>query len=181
MPSIWVTSLLVVACLAIYFGPGSLRVSAQTSETQGQQPQFSNLSSATPDVPKPIRSRVLKFRMRQRFSLRPRQRSLRLRLSRRRNSLMRTGIPGRISPTLLRRTLVLPRRKRTPRLRRCLRSKHFRRAPRQSPRTRRTSLYPMSPRQFCAISGEVRDNDGRRVDGLLPTDFIVKENGWSRS
>lgn len=173
VPSIWVTSLLVVACLAICFGPGSLRVSAQTSETQGQQPQTqqpqtsqsqSAQSSEIPDTP----------------------------------TVQPSATPAEPPPP------PKPERKQ-PNADRNPWTNQPNIPPANAgaaPQDENSTPPPMPPVQtlppgtpakpshaqdqlytyvvhanFVQFPVSIKDNDGRRVDGLLPTDFIVKENG----
>ena len=120
--------------------------------------------------------------MRPRFSLRPPRRSLRLRPSRRKRSqpdadrnpwTNQPNYPaGRTAPS------AAPQDENSARLRRCLRSRPCRPATPTKPSNAQEQLYTYVVHPtFVQFPVTVKDNDGRRVDGLLPTDFIVKENG----
>lgn len=167
MPSIWVTSLSVVACLAICFGPVSLGVSAQTSGAQAQQPQPSQGQSAPssdiPDAP----------------------------------SVQPSATPVE-PPPAPKPEKKQPNADRNP----WTNQPNTPPANAGAPQDENSTAPPMPPVQtlppgtpvktsnaqqelytlrinptFVQFPVTVRDGDGRRVDGLLPTDFIVKENG----
>jgi VWFA-related protein len=168
VPSVRVTSLLVVACLVICFGPVSLGVSAQTSGAQAQQPQPSQSQSAPssdiPDAP----------------------------------SVQPSATPAEPPPA--------PKpEKKQPNADRNPWTNQPNIPPANAgaaPQDENSTAPPMPPVQtlppgtpvktsnaqqqlytlrinptFVQFPVTVRDGDGRRVDGLLPTDFIVKENG----
>ena len=178
VPSVWLTSLLVVACLALCFGPDSLEASAQTSETQApqsqaQQPQAqqaqpsqgqSATSSDIPDAP----------------------------------TVQPSATPAEPPPA--------PKpEKKQPNADRNPWTNQPNTPPANAgaaPEEENSTPPPMPPVKtlppgtpvktsnaqqqlytlrvnptFVQFPVTVRDSDGRRVDGLLPTDFIVKENG----
>ncbi|MFZ0319021.1 MAG: VWA domain-containing protein [Candidatus Sulfotelmatobacter sp.] len=164
--SICLASFLAVGCLGIYFGMGATRMSAQTSSTQAQPPQTQSAQdteipdapTVQPPAPEPERPPVPQPEEKKPATVE-------------RNPWTNQPNPKPPDAASVPTDETSPPPPMPP-----VRTL----PPGTSTKTTRAQddLYTyVVHTNFVQLPVTVKDRDGRRVDGLLPTDFVVKENG----